>query len=102
MTSLSLSSCSAGTILCLVYPAQAIALGAVFLAVLELNCLPLDASARGHSSFSATNAAQAWYELMKNDISTEDLMGTLLSLSYFLLSLTHTLSLPLSCVQSDD
>lgn len=60
------------------YPAHTIAMGAVFLAVLQLNCLPIDPSnrdsERNHSK-SVADVALAWFDLLKNDISLEELMG---------------------------
>jgi hypothetical protein len=83
-------------------------MGAVFLAILELNCLPFDSSARDRhhhttppTPSSPAHVAQAWFELIKNDISLEDLMGQ--SVPSFL-SLSDALFSALSCrrVQSDD
>jgi hypothetical protein len=81
-------------------------MGAVFLAILELNCLPFDSSARHlHTAppvaESPAQVAQAWFELMKNDISLEDLMGQCPSLHLPSSSLTLG-SLSCRCVQSDD
>lgn len=53
-------------------------MGAVFLALLQLNCLPIDPSHRDsdrNQSKSVTEVAHAWFDLLKNDITLEELMG---------------------------
>ena len=84
---------SSGTILCLLYPAKIIAMGAVFLSILKLNILPIESSVSTSSTSqgldqqinnpSTVNVAYAWYELLKNDISIDILMGNYLNSSSY-------------------
>lgn len=70
---------SSGSVLCILYPAKIIAMGAAFLSLLNSNLFPNDSSLSSSTSsitsnHSITAIARAWYELIKNDITIDELM----------------------------
>eukprot|EP00604_Paraphysomonas_vestita_P000091 CAMPEP_0174825406 /NCGR_PEP_ID=MMETSP1107-20130205/42714_1 /TAXON_ID=36770 /ORGANISM="Paraphysomonas vestita, Strain GFlagA" /LENGTH=463 /DNA_ID=CAMNT_0016056961 /DNA_START=411 /DNA_END=1802 /DNA_ORIENTATION=+ len=71
---------SSGSVLCIIYPAKIIAMGAAFLSLLNSNLYPINSSSLqrseidSNSNYSITEIARVWYELIKDDITIDELM----------------------------
>jgi hypothetical protein len=62
--------CSNGTLLSLLYSASKIALGAIFLATLQLNISPIQPRSQQHSGVGLS-----WFSVIREDIDVDSLKG---------------------------
>lgn len=82
--------------MCIIYPAKIIAMGAAFLSLLNSNLYPINSSSLqrseidSNSNYSITEIARVWYELIKDDITIDELMGNY-SLYFFTIILFYFL-----------